>query len=341
MEKVKGSTNSKIKKTKELKNKHSKRIFLYLLFTFLLSLIPRRNVYFDRLDAGSEVKGATKEVIVNLPKPPLYPVNISNIPAPQLTAQGAIVVDVKSQAVLYEKNASERFFPASTTKIATALVSFNHYKLDDILTVKDLVSEGKTMGLVLGEKMTVENLLYGTLVHSANDAAYVLADNYPGGVEKFVDQTNRLAEEIGLEDTHFTNPVGFDTANHYTTAKDLSKMAKYALQNKTFSKIVGTKSITVSDVSYSRFHPLENVNELLGNLKGVSGVKTGFTKEGGEILVTEVVRGGREVLFVILKSQDRFDETKKMIEWVLSNFVWKDIAEIIPATPRIPQEDTQ
>lgn len=185
-----------------------------------------------------------------------------------------------------------------------------------------------------GEKLTVESLLYGALVHSANDAAYALAESYPSGVEKFVEVMNNKARELGLSDTHFTNPVGFDDVTHYTTAVDLAKQAQAALSNKTFAKIVGTKSITVSDVTFTYFHELKNVNELLGKVAGVTGVKTGYTQNAGEVLVTEVKKNGQSVIFVVLKSADRFGDTTKLIDWVFNNYTWVPFADIIPNTQK-------
>jgi len=195
------------------------------------------------------------------------------------------------------------------------------------------------MGLVNGEKISFEALLYGSLVHSANDAAYTIAENYPGGIENFVAMMNKKAASLNLTDTHFSNPIGFDDDNQYITARDLAKLTKIALQNKIFAKIVSTKSITVSDVTYTYFHPLSNVNELLGKVSGVSGVKTGFTQTAGEVLVSNVKKNDRDVLFIVLKSQDRFGESEKLINWVFENFAWKKIDEVNQATGYQQLED--
>lgn len=271
---------------------------------------------------------------IDLPLPPPYPVNQTAELPPDLSASGILIKDLPSGVIIYAKNEKMKFLSASTTKIMTALVALDQYKLDDILTVKKVITEGKTMGLVAGEKLTMESLLYGALVHSANDAAYTLAENCPGGVEKFIEKMNQKALNLGLTGTRFTNPVGFDDVNQYTTASDLAKQAEVALGNKIFAKIVGTKGITVSDTSFTYFHDLKNVNELLGKIAGVSGVKTGFTQNAGEILVSEVKKNGKSVIFVVLKSADRFGDTTKLIDWVFTNFVWVPFMEIIPATQK-------
>lgn len=312
--------------------KISSRKFSRLLsifgIAFILFLFPAPNVYFQSLSSDSPDR---VDLDIKLPDPPLIPVNISGLNPPDLTAEGILIVDLPSNMTLYEKHANTRFNPASTAKIITALVALDHYQLDDVLTVGRVETEGRTMKLISGEKLTFESLLYGALVHSANDAAYTIAENFPGGVANFVKAMNQKAETINLKDTHFGNPIGFDDEFTYTTPVELTKIAKAALNNKTLSKIVGTKAITVSDVDYTNFHPLTSVNELLGKIAGVAGVKTGYTENGGEILVSEIKKNGHSVLMVVLKSQDRFKETTILIDWIFNNFAWKNITDIIPA----------
>lgn len=302
------------------------RFIYFLAFAFFLLLLPAPNSYFTTVE---KTNGIYLGESVNLSAPPLFPQSLRSNP-PDISAQGIYIVDIPSNVVLYEKNSKERFLPASTTKIATALVALDYYKLDDVLIIKTVLNDGRKMGLVKDEQITAESLLYGALVHSANDAAFSLAENYPGGVASFVAMMNNKVRSLSLTNTHFTNPVGFDDSENYTTPEDLGKMAKSAITNKVFAKIISTKSITVSDVNFTYFHPLLNVNELLGKVAGVAGVKTGFTDSAGEILVSEVKKNGRNVLFVVLKSQDRFSDTVKLIDWVFANFIWKNIAEITP-----------
>ena len=204
----------------------------------------------------------------------------------------------------------------------TALVAMDVFKLDDVFTVTGIVNSGRVMGLVAGEKITFESLLYGALVHSANDAAYAIAENYPGGVTAFVTAMNNKAKELKLSGTSFANPIGFDDPLQQTTPEDLAKLAIVALSDKTFAKIVGTRAITVSDVNFTYFHDLSNVNELLGKVAGVAGVKTGYTEFAGEILVSEIRKSGQSILIALLKSNDRFGETQKLISWVFENFSW-------------------
>lgn len=262
-----------------------------------------------------------------LPTPAPYPTNVTGMyPGAEVTAHGVVISDVDSGVILYQRNSYEPFAPASTTKILTALVALDTYNLDDVLTVKTLMNSGQTMKLVAGERMTVENLLYGTLIQSGNDAAWALAENYPGdGVEGFVTAMNEKAKQLYLTQSRFTNPVGFDDPAHKMTPMDLVRLAMVALVNKTIAKMVGIPQITISDVTHTYFHNLTNVNQLLGKIPGVGGIKTGWTEEAGENLVTLVERGGRRIIIVVLKSRDRFVDTTTLIDWVFANHRWETL----------------
>jgi D-alanyl-D-alanine carboxypeptidase (penicillin-binding protein 5/6) len=145
-------------------------------------------------------------------------------PADGISATGIVILDVESGVYLLKRNEEELLAPASTTKILTALVALDSYGLDDVVTVNTLMNNGQVMGLVPGERMTVENLLYGALIHSGNDAAYALADHYPGGVEKFVEAMNVKAKMLHLDKSTFTNPVGYDDPDHKITPVDPYRM---------------------------------------------------------------------------------------------------------------------
>lgn len=298
---------------------------LVLLASFLL-LLPQHNQYALRAysEDYQEFPNQQKNRSVIASPHPL-PVQTTDVAVPDLSAGGAVVMDIDTEMILYEKNPDTKLFPASTTKIMTALVAFDSYQLDDIVTVKTIVPDTPVMGLISGEMITVENLLYGALIHSANDAAYVLAQHYPTGIDGFVTKMNDKAKELFLTNTHFVNPIGFDDPDQFTTPKDLAKLTSYALKNKTITKIVGYPQITVANSSYTRFHPLKNVNILLGKIPGVSGFKTGFTAAAGECLVTTAQQNGKKVIIVLLGSKDRFGETEALINWVFTNFTWTDV----------------
>lgn len=258
------------------------------------------------------------------PTPAPYPANQTGIyPGYEISAQGVVVYDLESGVTLYGRNTQVLLSPASTTKIMTALVALEHYNLDDVVTVATVANSGQVMGIVPGEQITVENLLYGALIHSGNDATWALAEHFEGGVEKFVAAMNEKADSLHLTNTNFTNPVGFDDPNHKMSAIDLTRLAAFALTNKTIAKMVAIPEITISDVTHTRFHALTNVNTLLGKIPGVAGIKTGWTEEAGENLVTLIERNGHRIIIVVLKSRDRFADTEALINWVFANYVWE------------------
>ncbi|RJR15426.1 D-alanyl-D-alanine carboxypeptidase [Candidatus Microgenomates bacterium] len=275
----------------------------------------------------SQVQGATDEAPLPAPSPPVHPIPVQKPQAPllQLSAKGVLAIDSDSGVVLYEKNPDLKLPPASTTKIMTALVALDMYDLNEEITVGDIVSVSPVMGLFTGEKISVENVLRGALIASANDAAYALAEHDEQGVAHFVQKMNDKAQNLGLTNTHFTNPIGFDDEAHFTSARDLVRLSRIAMDHEELTKIVSLPQVTVADASYSNFHPLKNVNELLGKIPGVSGFKTGLTEAAGECLVTTVERDGHRILTVLLGSEDRFGETEALIDWVFTNFSWAEV----------------
>jgi len=256
---------------------------------------------------------------------PPNPVLVSNSSYPVLSAQGALAVDLDSGVSLYEKNPDTELLPASTTKILTALVAMDSYPLDKILTVGKISVDGQKMGLYQGEQISFENLLYGLLVYSANDAAEVLAQGYPGGYKVFIVTMNQKAKDLSMTNTHFDNPVGLDTDGQHSTARDLVRISEVAMRNPEFAKIVSTKQITVTDVTGKNVYNLKNVNELLGTIPGVTGVKTGWTENARENLVTYIERDGHKIMIALLGSQDRFGETKELINWIFTNYKWEEV----------------
>ncbi len=273
----------------------------------------------------------TKELIDQLSQkttktfPPI-PVLTNGSSFPTLSAQGVIAMDLDSGITLYEKNADAKLLPASTTKIVTALVSLDEYKLDQVLTVgKEVRVDGQKMGLRVGEKMKFEDLLYGLLVYSANDAAQTLAQNYPGGYSAFIVAMNQKASELSMTNSLFDNPVGLDTNGQRSTAKDLIRVSEVAMRNPVFAKVVGTKQITISDASGNKPYNLKNINQLLGVVPGVIGVKTGWTENARENLVTYIERDGHKIMIALLGSQDRFGETKELINWIFESHKWQEV----------------
>lgn len=247
-----------------------------------------------------------------------------SVPFPSFTAKSYYAIDLDTGKELLQKNESEPALPASTTKMATALVALSYYNLEDVFTVDEVKIEGHKMGLVPGEQITVKNLLYGLLVFSGNDAAEVLAENYPGGRGNFIAAMNQLAKQLSLQNTHFTNPVGLDEYLHFSSAKDLVTIAEYGMKNPLFAQMVATKDYQITNVDGKIVHKVENTNELVNKMPGVVGVKTGWTENSGEDLVTLYEHNGHHVMLSVLGSSDRFGETETMLNWIFDNYEWRE-----------------
>ena len=296
------------------------------LTAFLFLSLPGQNFYQTiRISAQPPL---VRKAPFSLPTPAPYPERVGSLSPPSITASSAIVLDDESKVVLFAKNPKERLPPASLTKIVTALVALDHYNLDDVLVVRRLFSEGSQMGLFEGEKISVRNLLYGLLLSSGNDAGFTLADNISGGIEQFIGYMNKKVARLGLQDTHFTNPIGEDEQEHYSTAWDIAHLVSFAMKNSTFAQIVNTSHKFVSNYNQTQWHELENINILLKENLGVKGVKTGWTEKAGGCFAGFAQRGNRKIIVVVLGSKDkytRFEDAKALIEWTFATYEWRAI----------------
>ena len=271
--------------------------------------------------------GSEKIVVRDFQKPIIvspYPV-VGSIKVPQVTAKSFLVVDGSSGVVLASKEPNQKIYPASLTKLMTALVTLDYYDFDTVLTVKRLapVPGEAEMGLEVGDQATVRTLLYGLLVPSGNDAAYALADNYFGGIENFVFAMNKKTSELHLNNTNFRNPSGADEDNHRSSAKDLLILTRAFVANEELRNIVATHAISLFDFSGTKSYEVKNVNQLLGLVSGVNGVKTGYTDLAGECLITSTTRNGRTLYTIVLNSKDRFFESVTLLEWAFGNTKWE------------------
>ena len=228
----------------------------------------------------------------------------------EIDCKSAILMESSTGRVLYEKNADDRSLIASTTKIMTALVVCEHCNVLDRMRIpKEAVGiEGSSMYLQEGEVLTILELLYGLMLHSGNDAAVALAIYCAGTVEGFAEMMNDKARALGLRNTNFENPNGLDSPNHYSTAKDLAILASKAMENPIFAKIVSTKTVKVGQ----RY--LRNHNKLLWQLEGADGVKTGYTKAAGRILVSSANRGGRRLVAVTISDPNDWQDHAELLE---------------------------
>lgn len=233
-----------------------------------------------------------------------------------ISAQSALLLDCATGRVLYSKVPGRKSLIASTTKIMTALVICEQCNvLDSVRIPREAVGiEGSSMYLQPDEILTVQDLLYGMMLHSGNDAATALAIYCGGTVEGFVQLMNDKARVLGMTNTNFENPHGLDSAHHYSTAEDLGKLAAYAMGNPIFAKVVSTKNVRVGD----RY--LKNHNKLLWNVEGADGIKTGYTKSAGRILVSSASRGGRRLVAVTIADPDDWYDHKQLLEQGFANF---------------------
>ncbi len=240
-----------------------------------------------------------------------------------VSAEKAILMDAQTQRVLYQRNASDKALIASTTKIMTALVVCEQCNVLDRMAIpKEAVGiEGSSLYLKEGEVLTIQELLYGMMLHSGNDAATALAIYCGGTVEGFVQLMNDKAHRLGLKNTHFENPHGLDGTAHYSTARDLAVLSAYAMKNPIFRQTVSTKSMKIG----TRY--LTNHNKLLWRVEGADGVKTGYTKAAGRILVSSAVKDGRRLVAVTINAPKDWNDHESLYAMGFRDFCLEKIVD--------------
>lgn len=244
--------------------------------------------------------------------------------APLIQAKSIYSIDLTTGTPLLVRDVFSRRPIASITKLMTAIVILDSHGLEEVVTVSKNASnqEGSRMGLVTGEKMTVENLLFGLLINSGNDAAVALAEFHAGSESKFANKLNAKANALGLHNTHLSNAKGFDDEYNYSTAFDTMHFAKVALTYPIISKIVKTRTAEVQSIDGKYTHKLSSTNEMLKDENfEILGIKTGTTPEAGQSFVSLFKsKDGHEILTVLLSSPNRFKETKIVLDWILRNY---------------------
>ena len=302
---------------------------IFIMFIILISfnyLVYCNKIYADEID--EDLEDINNEEINEI----AYETAGKVSDEPILNARAAIIYDRTTKEIIWGKNQDSKKAMASTTKIMTAIVVIENCNLNDtvIISKKAAGTGGSRLKINTGDKITVNDLLYGLMLKSGNDTAVALAEHTAGSVEQFADMMNKKAKELGLKNTNFVTPHGLDNENHYTTAYELACLADYALNNEIFKKIVNTKSITINVNGVSR--TIGNTNELLGNLQGVDGVKTGFTNNAGRCLVTSCSRDGNQIITVVLgcdTKKQRTQDSIKLIEYAFKNYTRIDLEEKI------------
>lgn len=249
---------------------------------------------------------------------------------PTINSRRYVIFDRSSKKAIYGKDENKQTAMASTTKIMTSLIVIEKCNnLNEVVTISSKAANtgGSTLGINTGDKITVNDLLYGLMLRSGNDTAVALAEYIGGSIEGFATLMNNKAKEIGLKDTNFVTPHGLDNPNHYTTAYELAYLTDYALKNETFAKIVKTQYTTININGNAR--EIKNTNELLlSNVEGVYGVKTGFTNNAGRCLVTAVKRNNMDLIIVVLGADTRKDRAKdslKLINYAYEKYRVEDV----------------
>ena len=253
------------------------------------------------------------------------------VPAPQTGAHSAIVTEAGTGAVLWEHNADEPMLIASTTKILTALLTIERCGMDEPVEVTwaHASVEGSSMYLKPGQPYTVEQLLYGLMLASGNDAALALACHVAGSPEAFAELMNARADELGMTASHFENPHGLDGRDHRATARDMARLTAAAMQNETFRRIVSCKTYSVGENTY------RNHNKLLWNCPGCIGVKTGYTNAAGRSLISCCERDGMTLICVTLGDADDWNDHMALYDWAFSAYELADLSTLA-ALPRVP-----
>lgn len=252
---------------------------------------------------------------------PSYPKLMDSLPPPEISAKSAIVLDKDSRVVIFSKNPNLVFSPASTTKLMTALVGLDYFSPEAVLKVKRApFLDPDIVDFQEGDKFRFEDLLYAMLLPSSNQAAYIIAYNYPGGIERFVWQMNKKAKELDLLNTRFEDPAGLKDQGSFSNVSDLARLGIAAYDNKELKKIVRTREKFIENADSTAVYFIQNLNELLGE-PGIDGIKTGYTEESGQVLIVSkniVSQTGepKTLISVVMKSEDRFEDSRKLLDYV-------------------------
>ena len=259
--------------------------------------------------------------------------------APTVSAQACALLELSGR-VLYEENAEAKLPMASTTKVMTAILAIENGNFSDVVTVSENAAgiEGSSMYLSAGETITLEDLVYGLMLASGNDAAYAIAEHIGGSAEQFIEMMNNKAQEIGAAGTHFVTPNGLHDEAHYTTAKDLAKIACYAMQNETFCDVVATtsKDLPADEDSPARY--LRSKNKILYLYEGGNGIKTGYTKAAGKCLVAGAQREGMQLVSVVLNDYDMFEDSMELLDYGFANYQMQRLASSGDVFGEVPVE---
>ena len=256
---------------------------------------------------------------------------------PNVTARAAIVIEASTGHVIYSRNADQRMFPASTTKMMTLITALESGRLDEIVTIGPNAdgAEGSTLWLNAGEKIPLRELLYGMIMVSGNDAAIAIAEHLGGDVPNFTAQMTRRAKELGTKDTQFVNPHGLPSDNHYTTAHDLAILAAHGYKLPEFEEIV-----TAKEKSYGWIHDFPKIirseNQMLWLYRGANGIKTGYTDAAGRCLISAAKRDGIQIIAVVLDSEYMWNDSILLLDYGFNNVKFEKLVKAGEVVKNIP-----
>ncbi|OGC70209.1 hypothetical protein A2415_00870 [candidate division WWE3 bacterium RIFOXYC1_FULL_39_7] len=254
-----------------------------------------------------------------------FPVMVNDIKFPEITADAVLIVDKGTERVLYEHNSSKRLASASTTKLMTALVATEIYHPEDTISISPECAsiDSTKAGLPVGSEYKMKDLMSVMLISSAGDAACALAESKVNTGE-FLYKMNQKAYQLGMSSTFFTNAIGLDGYNsaHFSDATDLYKLSSAAMENKTIAGIVRTKDYIIKSVDESYIGTIQTTNQLLYEIPQTVGIKTGTTAEAGQVLIYEYRDEYKDVVIIVMGSNDRFSDTRVLLNWLFASYSW-------------------
>ncbi|MFC1700021.1 D-alanyl-D-alanine carboxypeptidase family protein [Patescibacteria group bacterium] len=304
--------------------KKASKVLLYVLVTFL-GIAFSYAIYSDFFSdlAGAFVGDSFHSSNSNIEI--YYPVLVRELEEPKISAKSVLVMDRGKSKVLYELNSNEKLAPASTVKLMTALVSLDLYVPQEVLTISEYCTgvEGMKAFFPAESQFLVDDLIYSMLVGSAGDSACALASGKVSEKE-FIDLMNKKAKALGMVNTRFSNPVGLDNVNggHYSTASDLYKLANNAVADRFIRQVVSTNYFNFRSIDGSFGSHLYNTNSLLWQIPGSVGIKTGTTEDAGEVLIYEFKDSEKDLVIIVMGSEDRFYDVRSLLTWVLLSYTW-------------------
>jgi len=307
------------------RNRKNNNFVISLFLIFIILGFFCLSLQFRWHSGWTKIRAINSQVVTKLDQyqHPQIPIVLAQTGLP-VSASSYILVDSNTNTILISKNPDQKIYPASTTKLATALTALNIYPLDELITIEERYNVGKTINLGLGEKITVKSLVTALLVYSANDAAFNLASHHQQGISGFIDQMNLIVNKFNLKNTHFATFDGTDNPDNYSSVYDLAQIARMSIKNPFIREVVKNKAITVTDISGNIKHQLTSTNELLGVLPEIEGLKTGWTPEAGGSFVGLINQNGHYLISVVADSNNRFSDTRQIVDWAKKNVTWGD-----------------